>query len=36
MTCKDRNRHQDLSYISCIEPRRYLVVDEPHQSVLAT
>ncbi len=35
MTCKDQIDTKIFSYISRIEPRRYLVVDEPHQSVLA-
>jgi len=35
MTCKDQINAQIFAYISRIEPRRFVVVDEPHQSVLA-
>ncbi len=35
MTCKDQINSQIFAYISRIEPRRLVVVDEPHQSVLA-
>lgn len=35
MTCKDQIDTQMFAYISRIEPRRYVVVDEAHQSVLA-
>jgi hypothetical protein len=35
MTCRDQIDTHLFSYISRIEPRRYVVVDEPHQSVLA-
>ena len=35
MSCKDQIDSQVFAYISRIEPRRFLVVDEPHQSVLA-
>jgi hypothetical protein len=35
MTCRDQINTHLFSYISRIQPRRYVVVDEPHQSVLS-
>ncbi len=35
MTCREQINTRLFSYISRIHPRRYVVVDEPHQSVLA-
>ncbi len=35
MTCREQINTRLFSYITRIQPRRYVVVDEPHQAVLA-